>query len=406
MNWSRERFGREVIGPITGEFCLRLWALGSMLEQPGEAAMLFCARGGLRLMLAYERFLSVAELDPPTRIAGLMVSRVVAVKPAILRTIGDGVLPRSVAATLSYEFSDRSLRDVVRAISGHDAGALPSMAAKFTPEGFASFLLAPEGVDALAAIKQQSALFRDHLAHALEGRRHAMLVDTGLFGTTCQLLDDGIPELEFSSALIARSSYGGRRLDPRQAKKVMGLSVEIDSYSPLQRRSSMLRYWHMIESTFEPELPSVRYFTERDGVPVSNLEVPGWRDRLQPAPGSIFAGIMAYLSGLPRGNASAVLADAGRAWKQLHRAVVWPDAIHAGLLDAGARGNDFGMESISTSARPWQGPLNALRGPALWREGDIARSGTPLRLVLLAAIEAAYGARRAAQTISKLRGKR
>lgn len=334
-----------------------------------------------------------------------MISRVVAIKPAILRTIAAGVLPPSVAATLIYEFSDHSLRSVVQAMSGSDPGALPSMGNKFTPEGFATFLLSPEGAEARDAIERQTTLFRDHLARALDGRRHALLVDTGLFGTTLQLLTEGIPELDFSAALIARSSYGRRRLDPQQAKKIIGLSVEIDGYSPLQPRSAILRYWHMIESTFEPELPSVRSFTSQDNEPVSNLEIPGWRDRLQPTPDSIFAGIMDYLADLPCGDASAVLADTDRAWKQLRQAVVWPDAVHATMLNAGARGNDFGMETASASARPWKGPLHALRGPALWREGDIARSGTRLRLPLLAAIETAYGARRTLQTLSRLRGK-
>jgi len=405
MTMSGERFGREILGPITGEFCLRLWAFGSMLEQPGNTAMLFCARGGLRLMLAYERFISITNLDSPTRVAGLMISRVVAIKPAILQTIEAGVLPPSVAATLMYEFSGHSLRAVVRAMSGSDPGALPSMAHKFTPERFASFLLAPEGAEARDAIKQQTTLFRDHLAHVLNGRRHALLVDTGLFGTTLQFLTEGIPDLDFSSALIARSSYGRRRLDPQQAKKIIGLSVDIDGYSPLQPRSAILRYWHMIESTFEPELPSVQSFSRVNDKPVSNLEIPGWRDRLQPAPGSIFAGVMDYLANLPRGDASAVLADTNRAWKQLRRAVVWPDAIHATMLNAGTRGNDFGTETTSASARPWKGPIDALRGPALWREGDIARSKTRLRLPLLAAIEAGYGARRTFQILSKLRRK-
>lgn len=405
MTWSSHRFGREVLGPITGEFCLRLWAMGSMLEQPDNTAMLFCARGGLRLMLAYERFLSVANLKSPTRIAGLMISRVVAIKPALLRTTAAGTLSPSVSATLTYEFSNHSLRDVVRAMSGWDPGPLPSMTNKFTPEGFASFLLAPEGAEACETIEQQATLFQDHLARALDGRRHALLVDTGLFGTTLQLLAEGIPELDFSSALIARSSYGRRRLDRQQAKKIIGLSVEMDGYSPFQPRSAILRYWHMIESTFEPDLPSVRSFTEQDSIPVANLEIPGWRDRLEPAPDSMFAGIIDYLTDLPRGNASAVLVDTGRAWRQLRRAVVWPDALHATMLDAGARGNDFGTEATSASARPWNGPFRALRDPALWREGDIARSGTTLRLPLLVAIETAYGARRMIKILSRLRGK-
>lgn len=392
MTRSREGFGREVIGPIIGEFCLRLWSLGSMLERPDDAAMLFCARGGLRLMAAYERFLSRSGLTAPTKTAPLMVSRVVAIKPALVRVSQDGALPPSAAWTLSYEFANRTLRDVVRAISGRDVGGSRPGMDRFTPEGLAHLLAAPEGEDALQAITQQAMLFRRHLELTLQERRHAILVDTGLFGTTVQLLSDGMPGINFSCALIARANYRDARSAPGHYARTFGLGVEADSYSPLQRRSAILRYWHLIEATFEPDLPSVRAFTEQDGIAVSNLEVPGWRDRIAPAPGSVFAGVMAYLESLPQGDASRVAVDADRAWGQLYRTLVWPDAEHAALLNIETRGNDFGTDSTS-APRPWQGPLQALRGHALWREGEIARSKTPLRPILLAAIEAAYGAR-------------
>ena len=398
MPRSREGFGREVIGPIVGEFCSRLWSLGSMLERPDDAAMLFCARGGLRMMAAYERFLSRSGLAAPTKMAPLMVSRVAAIKPALVRVSQDGVLPPSAAWALSYEFANRTLRDVVRAISGRDMGGSRPGTDKFTPDGLAHLLTAPEGEDALQAIAQQAILFRRHLDLTLEGRRHAILVDTGLFGTTVQLLSDGVPGINFSCALIARANYRDARKVPGHHGKTFGLGVEADSYSPLRRRSAILRYWHLIEPTFEPDLPSVRAFTEQNGIVVSNLEVPGWRDRIAPAPGSVFAGVMAYFGSLSQGDASRAAVDAGPAWWQLYRTLVWPDAEHAALLGIEARGNDFGTDGTS-AARPWQGLLQALRGHALWREGEIARSRTPLRLVLLAAIEAAYGARSAKQRL-------
>ncbi len=390
MSTERETFGREVIGPITGEFCLRLWSLGSLLERPAHNAMLFCARGGLRLMTAYERFLSTSGLPSPTLAAPLMVSRVAAIRPVLVRAADEGAMPASAASTLSYEFSRRSCRDVLRAMSGRDVGEAGD--ACFTPEMATAVLRSPDGAEALSALREQAGLFRRHLALTLDGRPNAILVDTGLFGTTIQLMSDGVPDVDFSCALIARANYRGRGHATPHHGKTFGLGVETDGYSPLRRRSAILRYWHLIESTFEPDLPSVRTFEDRDGVPVSNMEVPGWRHRLDPEPGSVFAGVMAYLGDLPHGDQSIVTADAARAWRKLHRAVVWPDAGHGAALDVGTRSNDFGVDETST-ARPWKGPLQSLRGHTMWREGEIARSGGLMRLPLLAAIEAAYGAR-------------
>ena len=388
-----EDFGHEVLGPITGEFCMRLWSLGSLLEQPHDAAMLFCARGGLRMMLAYERFLAASGLPMPTKIVPFMVSRVTAIRPVLMRMVEHGRMPSSAASTLSYEFSDRSLRDVVCAMSGCDVGETGMGADKFTPEGFTRLMMAAEGREAFNVIAEQSVLLRRHLDLSLSGRQHAILVDTGLFGTTMQLMCDGIHDLRFSCALIARANYRGRSHATPHHGKTFGLSIEADSYSPLQRRSAILRYWHLIESTFEPNLPSVRTFTDENGIPVSNMEIPGWRNSIQPTATSVFSGVMAYLDGLSQNDPSRVVRDARIAWKKFYQAVVWPTADDGFTLDVGIRGNDFGVDATS-APRPWKGPLNALRGHALWREGEIARVKTPLRLPLLAAIEVSYGVRK------------
>jgi hypothetical protein len=166
----------------------------------------------------------------------------------------------------------------------------------------------------------------------------------------------------------------------------------------------MLRYWHFVEWLFEPELPSVRTFTEDGGVPRSNLEVDAWEEQVEPEPGSAFAGVVAYLDALPAGSAGLIVHDADRAWGEFRRAVIWPDRSHGDALSVGTRSHDFGIDSTWT-ARSWSGPIAALRGSAMWREGEIARSGSPLRRPLLAAIETAYAARGVKRAVAKRRGR-
>jgi hypothetical protein len=146
-------------------------------------------------------------------------------------------------------------------------------------------------------------LFARHVRGTLDGRSRAVLVDTGLFGTTGQLLADGFPDLEVSSVLIARSNYR-REAMPRHAK-VLGVSVQSDGYSPIQRRTAVLRYWQFMESLFEPALESVRTFAEHDGVPRSNLEVENWQSRVRPtrvrrSPGSSITSRHSHLGPLSR----------------------------------------------------------------------------------------------------------
>ena len=79
---DRARFGETVLGPILAEFAFRLWLFAE--SQPSEARLLFCARGGLRMRLLYETFLNSIGRSSPLPVDDLMVSRLVAARPALL----------------------------------------------------------------------------------------------------------------------------------------------------------------------------------------------------------------------------------------------------------------------------------------------------------------------------------
>ncbi len=397
---TSQSFGREVLGPIFAEFCLRLWSIGALLREPDRVALLFCARGGLRMHLAYETFLRASRLQTSLESAPLMVSRLAAIRPALVRTVQEQLdtLVPAAAATLSYEFPQASLSEVARAMSGVAPHPKLRWQARFSPQGFAELLHDPDGAPVAAALVEQAALFARHVRATLDGRHRAVLVDTGLFGTTAQVLADGFPDLEVSSALLAHSNYR-RKAAPGRAK-VFGILVEADGYSPLSRPTAMLRYWHFMESLFEPALESVRTFTDDQGVVRSNLEMEGWQLRVQPTPGSAYAGLVDYLETLRPQPAEQILLDAASAWTSFHRAIVWPDRSHGVALDAGLRSYDFGSD-VTFAERPWRGSIAALRGSSMWREGEIARSGSPLRLPLLLGIEAAHSARQLIRAVSR-----
>jgi hypothetical protein len=396
-----ETFGRDVLGPIVAEFCLRLWSLASLMERRDDTALLFCARGGLRMQLAYECFLDASQLSSPAHVAPLMVSRVVAIRPSLARTVDEdksSLLPMA-ATTLAYEFRHATLADVATSVAGvPPAGAeTGTWDHPFTAHDFTDLLRHPDGRLVADAIADQAALFTRHLRDTLDDRRHAVIVDTGLYGTTGNLLAEGLPDVHVSSALLARTFRRGPRVAP-----TFGLSLEADGYSPVRRRTALLRYWHFVEWLFEPELASVRSFIDEGGVVRSNLEVPGWQEQLAPAPDTAFAGIMEYLGALPAGPAARIVVDADRAWSEFHRAVVWPQRDHGHALSVGRRSHDFGKDE-TWGERPWSGSVAALRGSSMWRGGEIARAGTRLRLPLLAAVEGAYGFRHLQRKLAALR---
>jgi hypothetical protein len=96
------------VGPIFAEFALKMWILLSNLEHPDDTVLLFCARGGLRLQTIYESFLAASGLTSPVAIEALMVSRIVAVRSALLKRVP------AAFVQIEYEFGGLSLRDVAR----------------------------------------------------------------------------------------------------------------------------------------------------------------------------------------------------------------------------------------------------------------------------------------------------
>jgi hypothetical protein len=214
-----------------------------------------------------------------------------------------------------------------------------------------------------------------------------------------QLLEDAVPQISWGCLLFARSNY--KNLSTAHYQRTVGLSVQADRYSPFDRRSAVLRYWHLIESTLEPPLASVSRFERVNGVPRSNLEVAGWQDRVAPCAGEIFAGVMAYIDALRPGQAAArITADVDDAYIALRRTIVWPTAADVRILAMGERSLDFGQVGSMSGQTCAPGLRNVLRG-SLWREGAVTLTLPMLRLPVLACVEAAYGARWAYHALRK-----
>ena len=238
-------------------------------------------------------------------------------------------------------------------------------------------------------------MFTEHLSDVLGGCRRGVLVDTGFYGTTRELLAEGHPDLDWGSLLLARSFRPGY---PTRGSRTTGLLVEAAQYIPFQRRTSLLRHWHYVEWLFEPDLDSVSAFRRTEEGVRSNLQIFDWTSRVRPEPGTVFHGVLRYLDGLPSsGPGTRIAAEVDQAWTRLHRAIVWPDKADGDVLAVGRRTHDFGRDEAWT-ARAWRGPLDALRGSTTWREGMIARAGTHWRRPLLSVVELAYGGRYVVRT--------
>lgn len=381
------RFGREVLGPIVAEFCLATWLYADEAGKRGDAALLFCARGGLGIRAAFERVMERLSLPLALPRENLMVSRLVAARAAIMARSG------AALDELGREFRGSSFADVAAALGGKRYELLQSWDEPFAPECFFAMLERPAAEEILADIDRQNTFFRRHLDSASTGARRIILSDTGLYGSTQRLLAAGLPDLSFETIQFARCNYKG--LSEDHFPRVVGLAVERNRYSPFAVRSTVLRYWQLIESLFEPAIPSVRSFAEGpDGEVTCNAGDIAF-GAVDPTIGNpLLAGALAYIDGL--GSGAAIMADAASAWPRLRQAVTRPAEADLSALAIGERSVDFGRSGVvedgETSSGGSLSRLASIRSQ-LWREGAIVRAFPRTRLPLLTAIEAIHALR-------------
>jgi hypothetical protein len=115
----------------------------------------------------------------------------------------------------------------------------------------------------------------------------------------------------------------------------------------------------------------------------------------------MFAGILAYIDGLPRqGLVARVTKEAEIAARTLHRALVWPSRADAEMLDIESRSLDFGRADTMSGRACEPGLRRALRG-SLWREGAVTLASPALRLPILAAVETMHVARWASRSVKR-----
>lgn len=381
-------FGREVLGPIVAEFCFRIWLYADQAGAGGDAALLFCARGGVGIREAFERVLGRLGLPLAVRRDTIMISRLVAARSAVME--------QSAAALeeLGREFRDNSFSEVAEALGGRSYDLPENWRERFAPEHLFPRLAGIEGQEILADIAQQNALFARHMAQISGGARRIILCDTGLYGSTQRLLAAGFPHLSIETLQFARSNYKGH--GEEHFPRVVGLVVEQNLYNPLRVETTILRYWQLIERLFEPAIPSVRLFqTDEAGEVVANCGSIRYGD-LDPSAGNpLLTGALQYIDALS--GCGVALDDAARAWPCLKRAITRPSEADVRALDVGMRSVDFGRAGAvrALSGSRQSNPLAQLAAikSQLWREGAIAREFPRLKPALFAMLEAAHAVR-------------
>lgn len=382
----RYRFGYAVMGPILAECChtLHVKLMQAVADDPSTVA-LFCARGGLTLRHALQKYSTQIGQDTAGLTKEFMASRLTSARLALTKR------PEQVEHLLALEFEGRDCRSVVSALAGVDAPAGDEWRTPYELKRLLTLLFGTAaGRELWHEISAQAALLREHFAHLTSTAGVIVLVDTGVFGSIGKYLAAGLDGQTVQSWMLFRANYkkrSGVELPPGT-----GLICDQDYYSPWRARSVFRLYWPLLESFFEPDLPSVRHYrTAGTGAVISNLEINDWRYRLTPEPTSLRAGAHAYLSTLTPDSVREIPQRASAAWKRLRQSIVFPTRDDVVLLSTSPRGIDFGFQDtvafdVTTSSGSPLKKLAHARG-SIWPEGAIRRTYPVTGKALLLAME-------------------
>lgn len=384
---QRRAFGYEVMGPILADMLRQLYAYLHMSPGPQASVVFFCARGGLVLRRTFELFARRVGLDLQVQCENFMVSRLAAFRTAFQLD------PTAVTELIEMEFAGRTCGQAVRALANVEAGDGPQWNEPFSVVRMIELTESTELGRRMRSVNgEQAELLRRYIDMLRGTNTRVMLCDTGVFGSILRYLQVGVPTVDWHLTMLFRANY--KHISAPHFKSTVGVVSESNAYLPWRPATVALLYWQLIEAMLEPALPSVRYYRQDSaGRVLSDLEVPGWRDRLEPPAESLLAGACGYLRELTPKSMPLVSSRARTAWSKLRRRIVFPTTQDVALLAVGRRDFDFGIdESVEFTNRP-DNTARSLRdklsvaGVSMWPEGEIRKQLPRTAIVFLAGSE-------------------
>lgn len=363
---TRQGFGRYVLGPMVAEYTMMADVYLRTVARQGGGTALFCSRGGLLMKTAIERYYQAVGRKPPVPLKSFMVSRLVATRLCLQHR------PTVAFDEITREFKDSTMAQAMESIVGEPVAFSQVWDKPVTRDQLHIFLASEDGAHFLRLIKDQNELFERHIEECVGESRRVVLVDTGLFGSTLQMLQYARPDLQWECLLLARSNYKG--LPTPHFDKVTAVWTQRNGYSPFHPRSSVLRYWQFIEALFEPELQSVKTFQAKRDRVVSNLERLGWQRFVESPQSELFRGVLSYLDDMSADRVEEHYDALNTAWRLFSDAVRFPGLKTRELLEIGDRSRDYGRDATVSAANGGARPTLADRfrrlKSSIWRAGS------------------------------------
>jgi glycosyltransferase involved in cell wall biosynthesis len=374
--------GYDLLGPVVHRWLLALHQ-HLVFHDDGSTVALFCARAGVRISELYDLFLADRPATGPARDM-FWVSRL-----AVAKGVFD--TPQGTARSidlLTQEYRHHPLRDLVSGITRQCPELLSDVDLQDRTldahgHNFSGWMTVNGPVQRRVRefLRASTAAFDVYLDDILDGRKRALLIDSGWQGTTQSLLTASHPDTTW------RGLYFGRILtpahDPRILPDCIGLMFEGEHWDPDRPETAFVRHRHLIEALLEPasaSIEDVRGGPAKDAVEATIASCRATAP--DPDTDQLYLAVRRYVTDHAGQSPVRILAAHTAAMSELARMIVRPTAEEALVLAGKGRSADFGKPLIVPVIRmPGEAPDDDREtriDHALWTEGQIALEHPPI----------------------------
>jgi hypothetical protein len=315
----------------------------SQFHDDGATVALFCARAGVRIAELYDLFSRDRATGGPER-RMLWVSRL-----AVAKGTFDTPQGRTGSIQLlTREYRHQPLRDLVTGLLRHRPDLLSEIDLKDRSldahgHNFAGWITVngPAQRRVRAFLGDSTTAFRTQMETLLDGRRRALLIDSGWQGTTQSLLTAAFADTHW------RGLYFGRILtpahDPTIVPDCIGLLFEAEAWDPERPETAFVRHRHLIECLLEPAAPSIEDVPGGPAGAAVDRMVEDCRTALpDPQTDALYLAARRYVEDNRGQSPARILAAHGAAMPELARMIVRPSAAEVPILAGKGRSADFG----------------------------------------------------------------
>ncbi len=251
-----QAFGTDVLAPIVAEFLGRLHAAVLAASQQGIPS-LFCHRAGLRILHLYTEWLAARGEAVPPHVHTFKTSRIAALKAAFASA------PSMALTGIGMHMAGLDLHAIASALV--DA-ALPDDGERIAQMPLHEFMASghPVAAQIEAHLSGQSALMARYLKRLAGKSPRIMLIDSGWAGTSQLVLEQAFPDFQFEGVYfgtIGRASILGKSPGAMHGLMFNAEGFQFDRRAP---ETVFVLHRHLIESLFEPDLPTISSLTADD----------------------------------------------------------------------------------------------------------------------------------------------